>query len=380
MSKRTVLMLVMLLITGVIFGGIFGFQAWVAYKTKKYLSSMGVPPQTVSTIKAGYKEWQPQLSAVGTLRAVHGADLAPEVGGVISAIHFRSGQDVKAGAPLVQLNDAADVAQLDSLKASAELAAVNYRRDLGQLKVQAVSRAVVDADAANLKIAKARVAQQQALVDKKNLRAPFAGRLGIRAVDLGQYVAPGTKLVTLQALDPMYVDFNVPQGELGRIHPGMTVNATANALPQERFEGKIEAIDAKIDPSTRNLVVRASLHNPTHHLLPGMFVSVTVDTGAAERRLTLPQTAITFNPYGNTVFLVEQKGKGPDGKPKLVAVQRFVTTGATRGDQIAVLSGVKEGETVVTAGQLKLRNGVPVIVNNSVQPSDQAAPKIEHNE
>jgi len=302
------------------------------------------------------------------------------VGGVISAIHFRSGQDVKAGAPLVQLNDAADVAQLDSLKASAELAAVNYRRDLGQLKVQAVSRAVVDADAANLKIAKARVAQQQALVDKKNLRAPFAGRLGIRAVDLGQYVAPGTKLVTLQALDPMYVDFNVPQGELGRIHPGMTVNATANALPQERFEGKIEAIDAKIDPSTRNLVVRASLHNPTHHLLPGMFVSVTVDTGAAERRLTLPQTAITFNPYGNTVFLVEQKGKGPDGKPKLVAVQRFVTTGATRGDQIAVLSGVKEGETVVTAGQLKLRNGVPVIVNNSVQPSDQAAPKIEHNE
>jgi membrane fusion protein (multidrug efflux system) len=372
MTKRMVLMLV---IAGLIFGGIFGFQAFKARMIKKYLSSQGVPPQTVSTIKAAYKEWQPELSAVGTLRAVRGADLAPEVSGVISAIHFRSGDEVKAGTPLVQLNAAADIAQLESLKAAAQLAQVTYERDARQLKVQAVSQATVDADAANLKVARARVAEQQALVDKKSVRAPFAGRLGLRAVDLGQYVAPGTKLVTLQSLDPMYADFSVPQSALAEVRTGLKVSATSDALPGERFAGTIDAIDAKVDPATRNVQVRASLSNPKHRLLPGMFVTVSVDTSAPERRLTLPQTAITFNPYGNTVFVVEEKGKQPDGKPKLVATQRFVTTGATRGDQIAVLSGVKEGETVVTAGQLKLRNGVPVIINNSVQPSDDAAPK-----
>jgi membrane fusion protein (multidrug efflux system) len=275
----------------------------------------------------------------------------------------------------VQLNAAADIAQLESLKAAAELAELTYRRDQSQLKVQAVSQATVDTDAANVKVAKAHVAQQQALVDKKNLRAPFAGRLGLRAVDLGQYVAPGTKLVTLQALDPVYVDFSVPQSGLAQVRTGLKVSAATDALPDERFEGTIDAIDAKVDPATRNVQVRASLANPRHRLLPGMFVTVAVDTGASERRLTLPQTAISFNPYGNTVFVVEDKGKGPDGKPRLVAAQRFVTTGATRGDQITILSGVKEGETVVTAGLLKLRNGVPVNINNSVQPSDQAAPK-----
>jgi membrane fusion protein (multidrug efflux system) len=372
MTKRMVLML---LIAGLIFGAIFGFQAFKSRMIKKYLSSQGVPPQTVSTIKAGLQEWQPELNVVGTLRAVRGADLAPEVAGVISAIHFRSGEEVKAGAPLVQLNAAADIAQLESLKAAAELAELTYRRDQSQLKVQAVSQATVDADAANLKVAKARVAEQQALVDKKNLRAPFAGRLGLRAVDLGQYVAPGTKLVTLQALDPVYVDFSVPQSGLAQVHTGLKVSATADSLPGERFEGTIDAIDAKVDPASRNVQVRASLSNPRHRLLPGMFVTVAVDTGSPERRLTLPQTAISFNPYGNTVYVVEDKGKGPDGKPRLVAAQRFVTTGATRGDQVAIVSGVKDGETVVTAGVLKLRNGVPVIINNSVQPSDEAAPK-----
>ncbi len=372
MTKRMVLML---LIAGVLFGAIFGFQAFKSRMIKKYLSSQGVPPQTVSTIKAGYEAWQPALDVIGTLRAVRGADLAPEVGGVISAIHFDSGQEVKAGAPLVQLNAATDLAQLSSLKATAELAELNYQRDARQLKVQAVSQATVDADAANLKIAKARVAEQQALVDKKSVRAPFDGRLGIRLVDLGQYVAPGTKLVTLQALDPVFVDFSVPQNALSSIRPGLKVRARSDSLPGEQFDGTIAAIDAKVDTATRNVQVRASLGNAQHRLLPGMFVSVTVETGAEERRLTLPQTAISFNPYGNTAFVVEEKGKGPDGKPKLVAAQRFVTTGETRGDQIAVLSGVKEGETVVTAGQLKLRNGVPVIVDNSVQPANEAAPR-----
>jgi len=371
MTKRMVLMLVLV---GALFGAIFGWKAFVAHMTTKFLSSQGVPPQAVSTIEAGFSEWQSAVSAVGTLRAVHGADLAPQVVGIIAAIHFTSGEEVKTGAPLVQLDNASDLALLESLRASAQLAETTYRRDLQQLKRNFISQAAVDTDVANLRIAKARVAEQQALVDKKLVRAPFTGRLGIRVVDLGQYVAAGTKLVTLQSLDPILVDFSVPQNQLGQIDPGQKVILATDALPGERFDGTVSAIDAKVDPATRNALVRASLPNPRHRLLPGMFANVEIRLGTTQRRLTLPQTAISFNPYGDTVFVVEEKGKGPDGKPQLVATQRFVTVGPTRGDQIAVLSGVKEGETVVTAGQLKLHNGTPVTINNSVQPSNEAAP------
>jgi membrane fusion protein (multidrug efflux system) len=207
------------------------------------------------------------------------------------------------------------------------------------------------------------------------VRAPFAGRLGIRAVDLGQYVAAGTKLVTLQSLDPILVDFSLPQTELARLAPGHKVAVTTNALPGEHFSGTVEAIDAKVDPATRNVLVRASIGNPQHHLLPGLFVDTDVSAGETKRYLTLPQTAIAFNPYGNTVFVVTDKGKGADGKPQLVAAQRFVTTGPTRGDQIAVLSGIERGDTVVTAGQLKLRNGMPVKIDNSIQPANEANPQ-----
>ncbi|MGH8748371.1 MAG: efflux RND transporter periplasmic adaptor subunit, partial [Burkholderiales bacterium] len=188
-------------------------------------------------------------------------------------------------------------------------------------------------------------------------------------------LSPGTKLVALQALDPIYVDFSVPQSMLRQVSVGQEVAAGSDALPGEQFEGRISAIDAKVDTATRNVTVRATLRNPNHQLLPGMFAIVTIESGTAQRLLTLPQTAITFNPYGNTVFVIEAESKGADGKPKLVAQQRFVTTGATRGDQIAVLSGVKEGETVVSAGQLKLRNGVPVKIDNSVQPANNPAPQ-----
>jgi membrane fusion protein (multidrug efflux system) len=367
-------MLLMLVLVGLVFGGIFGFQAFKAHMIRKFMAAQGLPPQTVSTTKAAYAEWQPRFDAVGTLRAVRGADLAPEIAGIVTAIHFKSGDEVKAGAPLVDLNAAQEIAQLQALEAAAQLAGVNYARDSEQLKVKAVSQAVVDTDAANLKSARAQVADQQALIDKKRIRAPFAGRLGIRAIDLGQYVSPGTKLVTLQALDPILVDFSVPQSLLGRIAAGQDVSAKSDAFPGLRFDGKVLAIDAKVDPATRNVTVRASLHNPQHRLLPGMFATVEVHTGAAQRFLTLPQTAISYNPYGDTVYVVEEKGKGPEGKPRLVAQQRFVTTGATRGDQVAVLSGIKEGDTVVTAGQIKLRNGSPVVINNALQPLNNPAP------
>jgi membrane fusion protein (multidrug efflux system) len=368
-------MVLMLLLAGVLFGAIFGFQAFKARMIKKFMTSQGAPLQTVSTTQAKVLEWQPTLAAIGTLRAERGADIAPEVAGLIVAIRFSSGDEVEAGAPLVQLNNASEAAQLESLKATAQLAEINYRRDVEQLHKGFVTQAVVDTDAANLKAAKAHVDEQQALLDKKLVRAPFAGRLGIRAVDLGQYVAAGTKLVTLQSLDPIFVDFSVPQSQLARVGLGQKVSVATDALPGERFEGAIAAADARVDPATRNVQLRASLRNPAHKLLPGMFVYVDVQSGAAQRFLTVPQTAISFNPYGNTVFVVEKKGEGPDGKPQLVATQRFVTTGATRGDQIAVLTGVKEGETVVSAGQLKLRNNVPVRIDNAVQPSNAAAPQ-----
>jgi membrane fusion protein, multidrug efflux system len=371
MIKR---MLIMLVAVGALFGGIFGFKAFVGGKIKEAIASKGVPPETVSTATAQFTEWRDGFQAVGTLRAVRGADIAPEVPGVITAIHFQSGQEVAEGSPLVQLNNEADVARLQSLSAAVELAQANYDRDQKQLAIQAVSQAVVDADAANLKSAQAQVAEQRALVNKKLVRAPFAGRLGIRAVDIGQYVNPGTKLVTLQALDPIYVDFFAPQKSLDKVVLKQKVTLSTDAFPGQQFTGEIGSIDPKVDPATRNVQVRAAVRNAKKNLLPGMFATVAITSGGPQRFLTLPQTAVSYNPYGDTVFVVEEQ-QGQNGKPTLLAQQKFVTTGETHGDQVAILSGIKEGDTVVTAGQIKLRSGRPVIVNNSIQPSNDAAPK-----
>ena len=371
MIKR---MLIMLAAVGLLFGGLFGFKAFVGTKIRESIAAQGIPPQSVSTAKAQFTEWQGEFQAVGTLRAVRGADMAPEVSGLITAIHFQSGQEVAEGAPLVQLNNESDVARLQSLMAAVELAEANYDRDQKQLAIQAVSQAVVDADAATLKSAKAQVAEQRALVAKKLVRAPFAGRLGIRAVDVGQYVNAGTKLVTLQALDPVYVDFYAPQKSLGRIALRQKIALKTDAFQGQQFPGEVSSIDPKVDPATRNVQVRATVRNPKRSLLPGMFATVVLASGGPQRFLTLPQTAVSYNPFGDTVFVVEES-KGKDEKVALVAQQKFVTTGEARGDQVAILSGIKEGDTVVTAGQIKLRSGFPVIVNNSIQPTNEQAPQ-----
>jgi len=371
MTKR---MIIMLVAVGVLFGGLFGFKAFLGGVIKKSISAQGVPPQTVSTAKAQFTEWQGEFQAVGTLRAVRGADVAPELSGVITAIHFQSGQAVTAGAPLVQLNAESDLARLQSLAAAADLAQANYERDKKQLEFQAVSQAVVETDAATLKSARAQVAEQQALLNKKLVRAPFEGRLGIRAVDVGQYVNAGAKLVTLQALDPVYVDFYAPQKSLGKIALKQKIVLTTDAFQGQQFPGEVSSIDPKVDPATRNVQVRATVRNPKRTLLPGMFATVVLASGGPQRFLTLPQTAVSYNPYGDTVFVVEES-KGKDEKVALVAQQKFVTTGETRGDQVAILSGIKEGDTVVTAGQIKLRSGFPVIVNNSIQPTNDPAPR-----
>jgi membrane fusion protein, multidrug efflux system len=371
MIKRMVIMLVAV---AVVFGGIFGFQAFKAVMIKKFISALSNPPQTISAAKAPTSEWLPKIEAIGSLRAVKGADLSLEVSGVVESISFNSGDDVAEGAPLLKLRTADDVARLNSLQAMAELSDITYERDQKQFKMQAVSQATLDTDAANLKNAKAQVAQQQAIIDKKLLRAPFAGHLGIRAVDLGQYLGPGTVIVTLQALDPIYVDFFVPQQSVDQIRLNQSVTVKVDAFKDQTFVGDISAINPKVDTTNRNVQIRATLKNADHKLLPGMYATVDIAVGSPKTYVTLPQTAITYNPYGDTVYVVEGKGNDADGKPHLTARQTFVTVGLTRGDQVAILKGVDEGDMIVTAGQIKLHNGSVVLIDNSVTPTADAAP------
>lgn len=376
MKKR---MTIMLIAVGLLIGGLVGFNVFKGIMMKKYMGKGGLPPATVSAMKADYQVWQPQLNAVGTLRAIRGVDVTTEVAGLVRSINFKSGDEVKAGQVLAQLNADSDIAQLHSLEAAAELASTVYERDKAQLAAEVISKAQVDTDAGDLKSKRAQVAQQQAVVEKKTLRAPFAGKLGITTVNLGQYLNPADKLVTLQTIDPIYVDFYLPQQQLPQVALGQTVSLTTDAFPDVAFTGKINAINAKIDTNTRNVQVEATVANAKRQLLPGMFANVRINSGEENRYLTLPQTAITFNPYGNTVFVVKPSDKAEDkdekGNAKLLAQQVFVTTGPTRGDQVAILKGIEPGAQVVTSGQVKLKNGTPLIIDNTVQPSNSPNPK-----
>ncbi|HUJ79249.1 MAG TPA: efflux RND transporter periplasmic adaptor subunit [Nitrospiria bacterium] len=371
MAKR---MIIMLLIVGLLFGAIFGFQAFKAKKIKEFMAGMKMPPSKVTAMKAELQDWQPKLEAVGSLRAVHGVDVTTEIAGLVREVRFKSGEEATEGQLIVQLNADADLAQLRALEAAAELARTVYERDQAQFKIQAVSQAVLDADSADLKSKEAQAAEQKAIVEKKAIRAPFAGRLGINAVNLGQYVNPGDKIVTLQSLDPIFVDFTLPQQQLSRLGLGQTVTATTDSWPGRAFTGAITAINPKVDPETRNIQIEATLANPKHLLLPGMYASVAVEAGRPAPYLTLPQTSVSYNPYGDSVYVVEE-GKGPDGKPQLIARQTFVTVGETRGDQVAIAEGLKPGAMVVTSGQLKLKNGSPVVIDNSITPSNNPAPQ-----
>ncbi|HLK84235.1 MAG TPA: efflux RND transporter periplasmic adaptor subunit [Xanthobacteraceae bacterium] len=371
MTKRMTIMLIAVLL---VFGGVFGFQIFKNAMIKKFMTSMAPPPQTVSTVTAATQDWQPQIEAVGSLRAVNGADLAFEVSGIVKELHFNSGDEVAAGDILVKLRADDDIAKLDALKATAALSEITLQRDQEQFKIKAVSQATLDTDSANLKNAKAQVAEQEAVIAKKTLRAPFAGHLGVRAVDIGQYISAGTTVVTLQALDPIYADFFLPQQTLNQIRLEQAVTIKVDTYPNKDFAGTITAINPKVDPATRNVQVRATLKNPDRLLLPGMYATVNVAAGEKQRYVTLPQTAVTYNPYGETVYVVDDKGTNPQGQPQLVARQVFVTAGLKRGDQVAILSGVEEGQTVVTAGQMKLRNGAPVMIDNTIRPTAEANP------
>jgi membrane fusion protein (multidrug efflux system) len=366
MIKRMIVMLVLVAIVAA------AFVAWKMHAMHAGMAQMaaGFAPPTVSTVTAGKQDWQPQLNSVASLRAVNGADLSSEVSGIVETLSFDSGADVEKGAVLVQLRAEDDVARLHALNAQQKLAQITLDRDMKQLKEQAVSQAAIDNDLATLNNAKAQTDAQQAVVDKKTIHAPFSGHLGIRQVDVGQYLNPGMAIVTLQQLDPTYADFNLPEQALPRLSVGLKVSLTTDTYPGVTFKGKITAINSKVDDATRNIGVRAAFDNPDHKLLPGMFGHVSVDSGAPVKYITLPQTAIVFNTYGNTVYLLEH---GDDGKNTVK--QSVVKAGETRGDQVAILSGVKEGDEVVTSGQVKLRNGIAVTVSDDDQPESDADPK-----
>ena len=377
MTKRMLIMVgcVILLIAVLAFGKYLQIQKMIA-------SSPKPGAQVVTAIKVPAVEWQPQLTAVGTLVPVRGVDVTTEIAGLVRKVSFKSGDEVKAGQVLFEMNAESDIAQLRSLQAAADLASTVLKRDKLQLAAQAISQAQVDNDEADLKSRKALVAQQQALVDKKTIRAPFAGKLGITAVNPGQYLNPGDVLVTLQTIDTVYADFFVPQKQIAGLSIGQKLNLTSDAWPGVAFPARVTAISPKVDAATRNVQVQATVANAKRQLLPGMFANVSLDQGDVKKYLTLPQTAITYNPYGSTVFVLApakaEQGKQPPkddkGNPQLVAQEVFVTTGPTRGDQVAVLTGIKEGQTIVTSGQLKLKNGTPAVINNTVQPSNSPNP------
>ena len=387
MTKRMLIMLGGVLLILVALG--FGFYLHI----QKLIASAPKPaPQTVTATKVSSTDWQPTLAAVGSVVPVRGVDVTTEISGLVREIHFKSGQDVKQGDLLVELNADADKAQLVTYQAAADLAASTLKRSQAQFEAQAIAQAQVDIDTADLKGKRAIVAQQQAVIDKKLIRAPFSGKLGITTVNPGQYLNPGDKIVTLQTIDPIYVDFNLPQKQVGQLQVGQVVNVTTDGFAGISFPGKITAISPKVDTTTRNVVVEATFANPKRQLLPGMFANASVEVGEKKHYLTLPQTAITYNPYGSTVFVVmtadeaaeaaKQASSGASAAAPakaasgagLVVQQAFVTTGETRGDQVAILKGLKEGQQVVTSGQVKLKNGTSIVIDNTVSPANSPNP------
>jgi len=373
LRKRMIWMLVGVF---VLMGLIIGFNLFKTIMIKKYLAGAGSPPATVTTMLVNEEEWQPQLTASGSLRAFRGVELSTEVNGIVKNVFVKSGMDVKEGTLLMAMVQDADRAQLQSLQAQADLARVVNERDRQQLAIEAISKNAFDSSTAEYKSKVAQVEQQAALIAKKNLKAPFAGRVGIVSINPGQFINSGDKIMTLQTLDPIYVDFTMPQSVAAQIQKDQVVNLASDAFGNQNFKGKITAISPRIEANTRNIQIEALVSNPDKKLLPGMFASLKVDLGDKVRYITVPQTSVTYNPYGSIIYLAKEvKGASKDGKPMLEAQQVFVTTGPTRGDQVAIIKGITVGDTIVTSGQLKLKNGTPLIVNNQVLPANNPNPK-----
>ena len=378
MLKR---MIVMLTVTLAIVAGL-GF---VKVKQVQNMIAQGAayqpPPEAVTTIVAAQEQWPSTLTAIGTVAAVRGVTVSADLPGVVDRIAFESGQAVHEGDVLAILDTRQERAQLAAAEAQRDLSQVNFGRIQGLLDERVVSRAEFDQATANERQARAHVGEISAAIERKTIRAPFAGVLGIRRVNLGQYLSAGDALVTLQSLNPIYVNFGVPQQAMTDARAGRLVRITTDdrsSTVGAVLQGRITAIDSVVDESTRNVQAQATVANGDGRLRPGMFVQTEVVVGAAAPVVSLPASAISYAPYGNSVFVISDL-KDPKGKVYRGVRQQFVKVGASRGDQIAIESGVKAGEEVVTSGVFKLRNGAAVLVNNKVRPGNNPAPKPENS-
>ena len=372
MLKR---MIVMLGLTLVVIAGL----AFVKYKQIQSAIAQAAytpPPEAVTTAKAQQMTWPSTLNAIGTVAAVQGVVVSADLPGTVDKIAFESGKRVREGDVLVQLDTRQERAQLAAVEAQRDLAAVNFGRMQNLAKDGIISRSDFDTAAANQKETEARVGEIRATIERKTIRAPFSGVLGLRQVNLGQYLSAGDPVVPLQSLNPIYVNFGVPQQDAAQVRMGRQVRIAARELAGIEFGGRVTALDSVVDPSTRNIQVQATLSNPENKLRPGMFVQAELGLGESQTVITVPTSGISYAPYGDSVFVVTTL-KDEKGKSYLGVRQQFVKVGGARGDQVGVLSGLKPGDEVVTSGVFKLRNGVPVQVNNKVVPENNPAPNPE---
>jgi membrane fusion protein, multidrug efflux system len=370
MSKR---MIIMLIACVVVFGFVFGAKAALTFIVNRFVfDTMQAPVATITAREAESDNWALALDAVGTVRAINGVSVTTQVAGEVEKIHFNSGDEVKEGAVLVSLDARTDTAQLRALEAAARLAEQEYERFQTLFRQGSISRSELDRRQSERDQAIATASAQRERVAQKTIRAPFSGKLGIRQVDLGQYLNPGEAVVTLQQLDPIYVNFSLPERELAQIQTGLNVRATLSALPDAMFEGSITAVEPGIDPATRNFNIQATFRNSEQQLRPGMFARISIRLPESEQVVVVPRTAIQYAPYGNSVYVVVPAEDNPE---QLIVKRRFVRTGTERGDLVAVIDGLEAGEKVATSGLLKLRNDAGVIINNEVEPSAEANPR-----
>ncbi|HEU4400637.1 MAG TPA: efflux RND transporter periplasmic adaptor subunit [Candidatus Polarisedimenticolia bacterium] len=375
MVKRMVIMLLSM----AAFVGILGFVKFRKIQAStEQSSSFQPPPEAVTTIIARQEDWQGTLNAIGTVAAVNGVTVSADLPGVVQKIAFGSGDRVETGDVLVQLDTRQEQAQLVAAEARLELARLSFERAHGLRGEGISSQADFDTAQAEQKQAEGIVGEIRATIERKTIRAPFSGLLGLRQVNLGQYLKSGDPVVPLQSLDPIYVNFDVPQQELGRMRVGGEVRVTAEGMPGVQFAGRITAIDSIVDDSTRNVRGQATLEHTRGRLRPGMFVKARMVLDSSEKVVAIPASAISYAPYGDSVFIVEEI-TGPNGKTYRGVRQHFVKLGGARGDQVAVLSGITPGAEIVTSGAFKLRNEAAVEVNNAVQPANETAPKPEDN-
>jgi len=364
MTKRMILMLVAV---GILFGGIFGYKAVVNYFMHQFLDNMPVPPATITVAEVTEDQWRPSATAVGTFRAVNGAELTTEANGIVTGIHFENGAEVTKGQRLISLDIEADEAELERLQAVEQLALVELNRHERLFRENSISESELQRRQSEAAQASAAVKAQEARIRQKTIRAPFDGISGIRQVNLGQYVATGSPVISVQSLDPIYLNFTLPERRLPLLHVGQRVIAGADAYPDTKFTGEITAIEPAIQESTRTFLVQATLPNPDLLLQPGMFGRVQIDIGEPSTVKLVPQTAIQFNPYGNSVFVIREDDDGT-----LRAHQRFVMTGERRGDLITILDGLEVGDRIASSGLLKLRTGSVVLISDNANMAPTA--------